>query len=185
MSALGQNQTCAAHKAMSALPRIATAKADFRKRSCLLYPQKRTCAVQDRMSAKGQKRTLRSNRNALRDARPVHCVELVVASRHKLSFDSRRFIGMSRIKGRCGVVFYTELNPFGRRLTCDFRNKTKSEINTRGHPTTSNHIAIFHHSCLFIRGSDEWQKIGIGPMSCGPTSLQKTGHTQNKCARAH
>jgi hypothetical protein len=32
MSALGQKPTCAPQKAMSALPRIATAKADFRKR---------------------------------------------------------------------------------------------------------------------------------------------------------
>jgi hypothetical protein len=42
---------------MSALHPIATAKAKFRKRQCLLYPQKRTCAVQEAMSAKGQKRT--------------------------------------------------------------------------------------------------------------------------------
>ena len=33
MSALGQKQTCAAQKVMSALPPIATAKADFRIRS--------------------------------------------------------------------------------------------------------------------------------------------------------
>ena len=56
MSALGQKQTYALQKAM--LPPIATAKADIRKRSCLLYPQKRTCAVQELMSALGQKRTL-------------------------------------------------------------------------------------------------------------------------------
>jgi hypothetical protein len=31
---------------MSALHPKATAKADLRERSCLLYPQKRTCAVQ-------------------------------------------------------------------------------------------------------------------------------------------
>src|SRR4029453_10074981 len=43
---------------MSALLPIATAKADSRKRSCPLYPRKRTCAVQPGMSAKGQKRTL-------------------------------------------------------------------------------------------------------------------------------
>jgi hypothetical protein len=54
MSALGQMQTCAPQNAMSALLLIATAKADSRKRSCLLYPQERTCAVQTRMSAKGQ-----------------------------------------------------------------------------------------------------------------------------------
>src|SRR5262245_66210508 len=42
---------------MSALHPIATAKADIRKRSCPLYPQKRTCAVQTPMSALGQKRT--------------------------------------------------------------------------------------------------------------------------------
>ena len=46
MSALGQKPTYAPQKAMSALPRIATAKADFRKRACPLYPRKRTCAVQ-------------------------------------------------------------------------------------------------------------------------------------------
>ena len=45
MSALGHKQTYAAHKLMSALPPIATAKADLRKPSCLLYPRKRTCAV--------------------------------------------------------------------------------------------------------------------------------------------
>src|SRR5262245_35875764 len=37
MSALGQKQTCASQKARSALPRIATAKADPRKRSGLLW----------------------------------------------------------------------------------------------------------------------------------------------------
>jgi len=57
MPALGQKQTYAAHKVMSALPPIATAKADFRTRSCPLYTQKRTCAVQLEMSALGQKRT--------------------------------------------------------------------------------------------------------------------------------
>src|SRR5262245_35978058 len=57
MSALGQKQTCAAHQLMSALPPIATAKADMRKRSCLLCPSKQTCAVHWLMSALGQKRT--------------------------------------------------------------------------------------------------------------------------------
>ena len=57
MSALGQKQTYAVQNVMSALPPIATAKADSHKRSCPLYPQERTCAVQKLMSAKGQKRT--------------------------------------------------------------------------------------------------------------------------------
>jgi hypothetical protein len=55
MSALGQKQTCASQKVMSALLPIATAKADLRKTSCPLYSRKRACAVQ--MSAKGHKRT--------------------------------------------------------------------------------------------------------------------------------
>ena len=41
MSALGQKRTYAVQKGMSALPPIATAKADFRKRPCPLYPRKR------------------------------------------------------------------------------------------------------------------------------------------------
>jgi hypothetical protein len=57
MSALGQKQTYALQQLMSALHPIATAKAKFRKRPCLLYPQKRTCAVHLPMSAMGQKRT--------------------------------------------------------------------------------------------------------------------------------
>src|SRR5215468_2351698 len=58
MSALGQKPTYALQQSMSALHPIATAKAKFRKRPCLLYPRKRTCAVQRLMSALGQKRTL-------------------------------------------------------------------------------------------------------------------------------
>src|SRR5262245_20189161 len=57
MSALGQKQTYAVQKSMSALHPIATEKADMREWSCLLYPQERTCAVQLAMSAMGQKRT--------------------------------------------------------------------------------------------------------------------------------
>src|SRR5262249_31778707 len=45
MSALGQKPTYALQQAMSALHPIATAKANFRKGPCPLYPQKRTCAV--------------------------------------------------------------------------------------------------------------------------------------------
>jgi hypothetical protein len=54
MSALGHKQTFAVQKGMSALLLIATAKADFRTRSCPLYLRKRTCAVQLRMPAMGQ-----------------------------------------------------------------------------------------------------------------------------------
>jgi len=42
MSALGQKQTHAVQQRMSALPPIPTEKADIRKRSCQLYPRKRT-----------------------------------------------------------------------------------------------------------------------------------------------
>src|SRR5262245_7721960 len=50
-------RTCAVQNLMSALPPIATAKADIGKQSCLLYPQERTCAARWLMSALGQKRT--------------------------------------------------------------------------------------------------------------------------------
>jgi len=54
----GQKQTCAALRHVRLAP-IATAKADIGKLSCLLYPRKRTCAVQLGMSALGQQRTWR------------------------------------------------------------------------------------------------------------------------------
>ena len=57
MSALGQKQTYALQKGMSALPPIATMKADAREVRCPLHPRKRTGAAQRAMSAKGHKRT--------------------------------------------------------------------------------------------------------------------------------
>jgi hypothetical protein len=62
MSALGQKRTYAVQNAMSVLRRIATAKAELPQKSCPLYPQKRTCAVQSVVSALGQKRTLHFRR---------------------------------------------------------------------------------------------------------------------------
>src|SRR4029453_8182760 len=59
MSALGQKRTCAVQSAMSALPPIATAKADSRRSPCPLYPRKQTCGVHSLMSAMGQKRLSR------------------------------------------------------------------------------------------------------------------------------
>src|SRR5262245_6832331 len=56
MSALGQKQNICSAKGHVRFTPIATAKADTRKRSCLLYPQKRTCAAQLGMSSMGQKR---------------------------------------------------------------------------------------------------------------------------------
>src|SRR5262249_15410155 len=45
MSALGHKRTYALQKPMSALPLIATAKADSRKQSCLLYPKADMCGA--------------------------------------------------------------------------------------------------------------------------------------------
>ena len=84
MSALGQKQTYAVHQPMSALPPIATAKADMPKWSCLLYPQKRTCAMQRGMSAKGQKRTFSPKeecRAPARDAPGIDRSTAVIALR--------------------------------------------------------------------------------------------------------
>src|SRR5262245_52946959 len=66
---------------MSALPPIATAKADIRKSSFLLCLRKRTCAVQTQMSAKGQKRTcaMRLVRHVARTQPRAKHLALIVA----------------------------------------------------------------------------------------------------------
>jgi len=98
MSALGQKPTYALQQAMSALHPIATAKADFRTRSCLLYPRKRTCAVRSGMSALGQKRTQCAAASSIsldgcvgaREQRTRHCEAQGFSSfeiDHKLIFD--------------------------------------------------------------------------------------------------
>jgi hypothetical protein len=76
MSALGHKRTFRSAIAMSALPPIATAKADSRKRSCPLYPQERTCAVQLGRSALGQKRTF----YMLREQIYFACLDLAAAT---------------------------------------------------------------------------------------------------------
>ena len=54
MSALGQKQTHAVQRRMSALPPNSDRESEFPQKSCPLYPRKRTCAVQLGMSALGQ-----------------------------------------------------------------------------------------------------------------------------------
>src|SRR5262249_39604673 len=56
MSALGQKQTYALQQAMSALHRIATTKANFRKGPCPLYPRKRTSERPDASLANAAQR---------------------------------------------------------------------------------------------------------------------------------
>src|SRR6185436_14529996 len=69
MAALGHKRTLALQNGVSALPPIATGKADMRQWSCPLYPRKRTCAAQTVMSALGQKRTSRLIRSPRRRVR--------------------------------------------------------------------------------------------------------------------
>jgi len=92
---------------------------------------------------------------------------------------------MAGIKWWRRVIFYAELNSSGRSLACDFGNDAKPKIDACGHTTRRNDVAIFHRSCVFVCGSDERQKIGIGPVRRSPSPLQQTSHTQNKCAQAN
>src|SRR5262245_49543188 len=137
------------------------------------------------MSALGRKQTLRSNRNASRDARTIHCVELVVATRHKLSFESRLFIRMFRIERCRQSIVYPVLNIPRYLLSCVFINHSKHKINACCNSTPGYHFSILHHSGLFVGSSDEWQEISISPVRRSTAALQKTGHTQNECARAN
>jgi hypothetical protein len=57
---------------------------------------------------------------------------------------------MTGIEGWRRVVFDAELNSSSRRLACDFGDDAKPEIDTRGYTTPSNHVAIYHDSCLFM-----------------------------------
>jgi hypothetical protein len=80
----GQKPTCAPQKGTSALPPIATAKADFRTRSCLLYPRKWTCAVQKGMSALPLKATLNAFIRSPPRAAPIYRIDLRVLRRCRI-----------------------------------------------------------------------------------------------------
>ena len=92
---------------------------------------------------------------------------------------------MTGIERRRRVIFYAELNSSSHSLACDFGDDTKPEIDTCGHTAPSNHVPIFHHSCLFVCSSDKRQKISIRPVRRSSSPPQQSGHTQNECARAN
>src|SRR5262249_21957744 len=85
---------------------IATEKADMCQWPCLLYPRKQTCAVQRRMPAKSQKRTLNrcrllnhlvgAKKNRLRDRN----IERLCSSRIYDQFELRRALNRER-RGIC------------------------------------------------------------------------------------
>src|SRR5262245_1876431 len=107
MSALGHKQTYAVQQPMSALPPIATAKADFRTTGCQLYPQERTCAVQLGMSALGQKRTSYSMISSARSkkvtgiGRPISLAALrFTTSLNRVGFCTARSEGLAPLRIR-------------------------------------------------------------------------------------
>jgi|SRR5262245_40416278 len=101
MSALGHKQTYAPQQAMSALPPIATEKADFRKRSCLLYPRKQTCAAHPLMSALGQKRTSAPQQRERYSITSSAAVSRVVGTVSPSAFAVLRLIVSSNLVGAC------------------------------------------------------------------------------------
>src|SRR5215510_14464168 len=103
MSALGQKRTCAAQEGMSALPPIATAKANCRKRSCLLHPQKQTDAGQNEMSAVSHKGSGSGDQFIRRDREERH--ELVSQRELAEKFD-RLGEAATRVIGRVHLPHY-------------------------------------------------------------------------------
>ena len=99
MSVLGQKQTYALQQAISALHPIATAKADFRARSCPLYPRKRTCAVQLAISAKGHGHHRRANERLLSPIRGTQSNAPQSDIQERFRFN-RRSIRLSAMRAR-------------------------------------------------------------------------------------
>ena len=129
MSALGQKQTYAVHKRMSALPPIATAKAKFSQKSGLLYPRKRTCAVQTAMSALGQKRTLLytgtvEQEGELRRDQPARWL----GPPSKLDSQSRSIytVEFARPVKQSACCFHCVLSSFGSRQTANVRGELRA-----------------------------------------------------------
>src|SRR5262245_18935091 len=139
MSALGQKQTFALQNAMSASPPKATAKADFRKRSCLLYPQKRTCAVQTQMSAKGQKGTFH----------PVFSKHAVSTKRHL----DLRHAGADRriIKIR---LIQQEAAPWQLHARIGIRRTPRTLLLASASRTQWRRLGLHHHAVRCPRAMD-------------------------------
>src|SRR5262245_41450185 len=93
MSALGQKQTCASQKAMSALPRIATAKANSRESHVCFTPEsghvRRTCPCPLRAKSRHDRphsSTLATKQEKrIRQRPPIVIVPLIVAAPRRIA----------------------------------------------------------------------------------------------------
>ena len=89
-----QADICAATSHVCFTPPIATAKANFRTRSCPLYPRKRTCAMQLGMSALG----------LIADIRRTYSITSSANKRKDSGIVRPRFLAVFKLTTRLNLV---------------------------------------------------------------------------------
>src|SRR5262245_5984476 len=162
MSALGQKQTFASQQAMSALPPIATAKADIATGHVCFTPKSGY---------------VRCRHQCLLRANSGHCDQTETPCSMRVRYIA--LVLYQDARNRTAALGHTLFRAefFGHRRACDFGNDTKRKINTSGDATSGDYISVFHHPCLLVCSTDKRQKIRIGPVRRSSAPLQKTGHT--------
>src|SRR5262249_20915295 len=124
---------------MSALAPIATAKADSHKRSCLLYPQKQTCAARQRMSAMGQADitglSLLKVNGLVTASRVELCTPHLV---HALMLRSAESHGRAEPNVEVTEILESSYQPFGVKLTAILFQRGNQHVGR--HVTFEGHI---------------------------------------------
>jgi hypothetical protein len=91
---------------------------------------------------------------------------------------------MTRIKRWRRIVFDAELDCLSGCLAGKFGSNSEPKIDAGSDTTRSDHVAISNNPGPLVRGPNERQQIGKGPMGCCPPSFEQPGDTQNECAGA-
>jgi hypothetical protein len=91
---------------------------------------------------------------------------------------------MTRVERRLRIIFDTQLYRLGDPGVGEFANDRQREIDPRGDAAGGNDVPVPDHAPLFMRGTDQRQQVGVGPVCCRAAALEHTGGAEDEGAGA-
>ena len=125
----------------------------------------------------------RSLRGNLFQARTKGRSQLAVAARNKaLRKADWRSIRVPTAERRRWIILDPELNGLRGLLSRDLRYYAQAKINTRGHASCRDDVAVSNDPGFFVRGADQRQQLSKGPMCRRPPPSEHPCHSEYKGA---
>ena len=71
-------------------------------------------------------------------------------------------------KWRIRIVFETELDRLSDLSAGNLGGDVETKVDSRCDATGGDHVPVFDHAAFLVRGANERQQLGIGPVRRGP-----------------